>query len=93
MRRGEIWQALGDFEVLAIGNREVYDRRDDIVVVPLLPDLRLGQALTLPKVGERFAHCALLSVVDKHQFNRKTGEARDSELEAVLTGVRIVLGL
>lgn len=93
MRRGEIWQALGDYRVLAIGARWVYDRRDDMIVVPLVPDLGISQTETYPKVGERLAHCAMLCVVDKAEFSRKTGEARDAELEAVLNGVRVVLGL
>ncbi|MCT9929424.1 hypothetical protein N5079_04240 [Planotetraspora sp. A-T 1434] len=91
MRRGEIWQALGEYHVLAVGATEVYDVRDDIAVVPLIPDIGLTAA-TLPKVGDRLAHCALLSVVSKAEFTRKTGEARDAEFRTVLDGLRLVLG-
>ncbi|MFF4774239.1 hypothetical protein ACFY05_15390 [Microtetraspora fusca] len=92
MRRGEIWQALGEYHVLAVGAPEVYDLREDIAVVPLVPDVGLTAA-TLPKVGDRLAHCALLSVVGKKEFTRKTGEARDAELRNVTAGLRLVLGL
>ena len=91
MRRGEIWEAMG-YQVLAVGANEVYGLREDIAVVPLVPDVGLD-AVTLPKVGDRLAHCALISVVAKSEFTRKTGESRDSELHAVLTGIRLVLGL
>ncbi|MEV0968049.1 hypothetical protein [Microtetraspora glauca] len=92
MRRGEIWQAFGEYHVLAVGVPEIYDLREDIAVVPLVPDVGLTAA-TLPRVGERLAHCALLSVVSKKEFTRKTGEARDAEMRGVSEGLRLVLGL
>jgi hypothetical protein len=92
VRRGEIWQAMGEYHILAVGASEVYDVREDMAVVPLVPDVGLTAA-TLPKVGDRLAHCALISVVSKTDFDRKTGEARDTELRSVLDGLSLVLGL